>query len=142
MNNVVLMGRLVADPELKNTNTGKEVTNFRIAVERPYQKGEERQADFVDVVVWGKTAAFVCQYFHKGKPIAVSGRLQVRSYDASDGSKRKVVEVVANNVEFVTGDKSDVNTEKSTVPQTYVPAATAEPTVTNDDFPVDNDLPF
>lgn len=129
MNNVVLMGRLTADPELKNTNTGKEVTNFSIAVDRPYQKGEDRPADFIDIVTWGKTAVFVCQYFHKGKPIAVTGRLQTRTYEAKDGSKRKMTEVLANNVEFVVGDKSDSNSDTSTyyAPQANAPTAAPSP---------------
>lgn len=107
MNSVILLGRLVADPELKTTNTGKEVTNFRIAVDKPYQKGSEREADFFDIVAWGKTAVFVSQYFKKGKPIVVVGSLQTRSYEAKDGSKRHVTEVLANNIEFVPASKND-----------------------------------
>lgn len=102
MNSVNLIGRLVADPELKTTQSGLEVTSFRIAVDRAYvKKGEDRKADFIDVVAWRQTAVFICQYFTKGKPIVVKGSLQQRSYEAKDGSKRYVTEVVAENVEFV-----------------------------------------
>lgn len=148
MNNVVLMGRLVADPELKTTNTGKEVTSFRIAVNKPYQKGQDREADFFDIVAWGKTAAFVCQYFQKGKPIIITGHLQTRQYEASDGTKRKVVEVVAGNVDFVIGDKSGGNTGAYSAPQTAVaysaPSAPAQTMESLLDAPTvaDGDLPF
>lgn len=108
MNSVVLIGRLVADPELKTTQSGLEVTSFRIAVDRNYVKsGEDRKADFIDVVAWRKTAAFICHYFSKGKPIMIKGSLQQRSYDAKDGTKRYVTEVLAENVEFVPASKND-----------------------------------
>lgn len=114
INTVILMGRLVSDPELKATNTGKEVTSFRIAVDRGYVKqGEKRKADFFDVVAWDKTAAFVCQYFKKGNLIAVDGRLESRTYQAKDGSNRYVVEVTANNVSF-TGERTSDSTSHST----------------------------
>lgn len=105
INRVVLMGRLVADPELKTTQSGTEVTSFRIAVERKYTKsGEERQADFFDVVAWKQTAEFICRNFGKGALIAVDGRLQQRHYQASDGSTRSVVEIVADLASF-TGER-------------------------------------
>lgn len=108
MNSVNLIGRLVADPELKTTQSGLEVTSFRIAVDRNYVKsGEDRKADFIDVVAWRKTAAFICHYFSKGKPIVIKGSLQQRSYDAKDGTKRYVTEVLAENVEFVPASKND-----------------------------------
>ncbi|MBQ2537574.1 MAG: single-stranded DNA-binding protein [Ruminococcus sp.] len=105
INRVVLMGRLVADPELKTTQSGTEVTSFRIAVERKYTKsGEERQADFFDVVAWKQTAEFICSYFGKGAMIAIDGRLQQRSYQTDDGSTRNVVEIVADLASF-TGER-------------------------------------
>ena len=105
INRVVLMGRLVADPELKTTQSGPEVTSFRIAVERKYTKsGEERQADFFDVVAWKQTAEFICSYFGKGAMIAIDGRLQQRSYQTDDGSTRNVVEIVADLASF-TGER-------------------------------------
>lgn len=109
LNRVVLMGRLVADPELKTTQTGVSVTSFRIAVDRNYVKqGEERKADFIDIVCWRQQAEFVCRYFGKGAMIAVDGQLQTRTYQAKDGTNRYVVEVIADNVSF-TGERRDSN---------------------------------
>lgn len=137
INTVVLMGRLVSDPELKNTNTGKEVTSFRIAVDRGYVKqGEERKADFFDIVAWGKTAAFICQYFKKGNLIAVDGRLESRTYQAKDGSNRYVVEVIANNVSF-TGERRSDSTSSSV--NAVTTQATAPATEIDD---LDDDIPF
>ncbi len=107
INRVVLMGRLVADPELKTTGSGISVTTFRIAVDRSYVKsGEERQADFFDIVAWRYTAEFICKHFRKGSLIAIDGSLQSRTYQAKDGSNRYVVEVVADNASF-TGERRD-----------------------------------
>ena len=107
LNRVILMGRLVADPELKTTASGINVTSFRIAVDRSYVKsGEERKADFIDIVCWRQHADFVCRYFGKGSLIAVEGQLQTRTYQAKDGTNRNVVEVVADNISF-TGERRD-----------------------------------
>lgn len=107
INRVVLMGRLVADPELKTTGSGISVTTFRIAVDRSYVKsGEERQADFFDIVAWRYTAEFICKHFRKGSLIAIDGSLQSRTYQAKDGTNRYVVEVVADNASF-TGERRD-----------------------------------
>lgn len=107
INRVVLMGRLVADPELKTTASGISVTTFRIAVDRSYVKsGEERQADFFDIVAWRYTAEFICKYFRKGSLIAVDGSLQSRTYQAKDGTNRYIVEVVADNASF-TGERRE-----------------------------------
>ena len=101
MNNAVLIGRLTADPELKHTQNGNAVTGFSIAVDRPYQKsGEERQADFIDIVAWRGTAEFICKYFKKGRKIAVQGAIQTRSYTDKDGNKRKAFEILAEKVDF------------------------------------------
>ncbi len=109
LNRVVLMGRLVSDPELKTTASGISVTSFRIAVDRSYVKqGEERKADFIDIVCWRSTAEFVCRFFGKGAMIALEGQLQTRTYQAKDGTNRYVVEVVADNVSF-TGERRDSN---------------------------------
>ena len=114
LNRVVLMGRLVADPELKTTGTGISVTNFRIAVDRSYVKNnDERKADFFDIVCWRSTAEFVSRYFAKGSLIAVEGKLQSRTYQAKDGSNRYIVEVAADNVSFTGEKKSDSNTNQS-----------------------------
>ena len=99
LNVVVLIGRMVADPELKRTQSGVSVSSFRVAVERSFSK-EERKADFIDVVAWKGTAEFVCKYFHKGSLIAVNGSLQTRNYEDRNGNKRTAYEVVAENIHF------------------------------------------
>lgn len=108
MNNVVLMGRLVADPEIRTTSTGKSVANFRIAVDRPYSKSGDKQADFITIVAWEKTADFISRYFSKGSMIAIQGSIQTRSYEDSSGSKRTATEVLAREVSFC-GDKKDAS---------------------------------
>lgn len=111
LNRVILMGRLVADPELKTTNSGVSVCSFRIAVDRSYVKsGEQRQADFFDIVAWRSSAEFVCKHFTKGSLIAVDGQLQSRQYQTKDGSNRSTVEVVADNISF-TGERKEQKQE-------------------------------
>lgn len=106
LNVVVLMGRLVADPELRHTTSGIATCTFRIAVDRSFvRSGEERKTDFIDIVAWRQTAEFVCRYFRKGNLIAVDGSLQTRNYEDKQGNKRTAYEVVANNVNF-TGERS------------------------------------
>lgn len=106
LNLVALMGRLVADPELRHTPNGIATCTFRIAVDRSFVRaGEERKADFIDIVVWRQTAEFVCKYFRKGNLIAVDGSLQTRNFEDKAGNKRTAYEVVANNVHF-TGERS------------------------------------
>ena len=101
LNCAVLMGRLVADPELRHTQSDISVTSFTIAIERSYVKaGEERQADFINIVAWRGTAEFVSKYFHKGQLIAIQGTIQTRSYTDKEGNKRKAFEVVADKVSF------------------------------------------
>lgn len=112
INRVVLMGRMVADPELKVTNGGVSVVSFRIAVDRNYVKnGEERKADFFDIVAWRSTAEFVCKYFCKGSLIAIDGQLQSRSFTTKKGEDRTVVEVQADFVSF-TGERRDIDSEE------------------------------
>lgn len=107
LNCAVIMGRLVADPELRTTTGGISVTSFCVAVDRSYVKpGEERQADFINVVAWRQTADFVTRYFHKGSMIAVQGSIQTRSYEDRNGVKRTAVEVVADSVSFC-GSKAE-----------------------------------
>ena len=101
MNSCVLTGRLVADPELRTTPSGLSVCRFRIAVDRPYQKsGEDRKADFIDVVAWRSNADFVTKYFRKGSMIAVQGSLQTNNYEDKNGNKRTSYEIVADRTEF------------------------------------------
>lgn len=107
LNCAVIMGRLVADPELRTTPNGISVTSFCVAVDRSFVKaGEERKADFINVVAWRQTADFVTRYFHKGSMIAVQGSIQTRSYEDKNGNKRTAVEIVADNVSFC-GGKSE-----------------------------------
>ena len=101
-NKVILIGNLVADPELKKTPSGVSVTSFRIAVNRRFSKqGEQAQTDFIDIVAWQQRAEFVTRYFSKGKPILVCGQLQTRSWTDQNGQKHYATEVVADEASFV-----------------------------------------
>ncbi|MCI1945865.1 single-stranded DNA-binding protein [Clostridium luticellarii] len=111
MNKVVLIGRLTKDPELRFTpGMGKAVTTFTIAVDRRFSKDGQREADFIPIVVWGKQAESTANYMSKGKLIGVSGRIQTRNYEAKDGSRRYVTEVIAEEVQFLEwGEKTSSN---------------------------------
>ena len=102
MNKWIGLGRLVKDPEVKYTESGKVVTQFTLAVNRPFtnQQGQ-KEADFIPVVVWGKQAELIGNSCAKGHRLLVEGRIQIRSYDGKDGTKRWVTEVIANNFEFI-----------------------------------------
>lgn len=101
LNVIAIMGRLVADPELRTTPAGVNVCKFRIACDRNFAKpGEHRQADFIDVITWRQSADFVCRYFQKGSLIAIQGRLQTNTYTGKDGNNRTSVAVVADNINF------------------------------------------
>lgn len=101
LNSVCLMGRLTADPELKSTQLGVSVCNFRIAVDRTYTpKGQEKQTDFINIITWRSTAEFVSRYFRKGQLVAVQGSIQTGQYTDRDGNKRTTFDVVADNVFF------------------------------------------
>ena len=101
LNSVCLMGRLTADPELKSTQSGVSVCNFRIAVDRTYTpKGQEKQTDFINIITWRSTAEFVSRYFRKGQLVAVQGSIQTGQYTDRDGNKRTTFDVVADNVFF------------------------------------------
>lgn len=102
LNNVILIGRLTRDIELRHTPSGTAVSKFTIAVNRRRQKdSEEKKTDFIDVVVWGKLAETCAEYIGKGRLVAVEGELHIRSYDDSQGIRRKAAEVVANTVRFL-----------------------------------------
>lgn len=99
MNKVILIGRLANDPELKYTPSGVAVSTFRVAVNRPFTNAQgEREADFIDVVAWRQNAEFAANYLGKGRLVAVEGRLQIRSYQAQDGTRRRVAEVVSDHL--------------------------------------------
>ena len=116
MNKVILMGRLTKVPEVKYTQTGKVVTQFTLAVDRPFKDvNGNKETDFIPVVVWGKAAELVGNSCQKGHRLLVDGRLQIRSYEAKDGSKRWVTEIIVNGVEFVErkSDKGGTSGDKS-----------------------------
>ena len=171
LNVAVLMGRLVADPELRHTPSDIPVTTIRIAVDRNYSRqGAEKQTDFIDVTAWRERAEFICRYFHKGSMIAVQGSIRVDNYTDRDGNKRTRVEVVADNVSFCGskreteayggGDayggssygssyQSSYSSQRSAAPSPAAPAAEpAAPAYASGDagdfqaLPDDYDLPF
>ncbi len=127
INNVTIMGRLTANPELRTTNTGKSVTSFTVAVDRNYDR---EQTDFINIVAWNKTAEFIERYFRKGSMIAIQGSIQTRNYEDKNGNKRTAVEVVADNVSFC-GSKAESAAAEQPAQQSF------------DDFEDDGDsLPF
>lgn len=109
INNVVIMGRLTADPELRTTASGISVVTFSLAVQRYVAQGKEPEVDFFTVVAWRKTAEFVCQYLAKGSRIVVSGFLQTRNYTDRNNIKRYVTEIVARDVDFADSKKKDTS---------------------------------
>lgn len=107
MNRICLIGRLVADPQLRYTQTGTAVTNFRIAVDRPFTaKNGEKEADFIDCIAFRKLAEVVANKLNKGRLVGVDGRLQIREYEAQ-GQRRRVAEVVADTVQFLDRPKDE-----------------------------------
>lgn len=148
LNVSVLMGRLVADPELRHTPSNVAVTSFTLAVDRSYVKsGADRQTDFIDIVAWRSTAEFISKYFRKGQMMAVQGSIQTRSYTDKDGNKRKAFEILADNVSFADSKRSDGGAPAGGYaprPQISEPAP-AYASGNTDDFeelPMDDDLPF
>lgn len=112
LNKVILMGRLVAEPDVRSTPSGVSVTTFSLAVDRGYAKpGEEKQVDFIQIVCWRSTADFVGKYFSKGQLVAVEGAIRTRNYTDQSGTKRYITEVVANEVFFAEGKKQQQPTE-------------------------------
>ena len=101
LNQIVLMGRLTRDPELRRTGSGVAVASFTLAVDRDFAaQGAEKETDFVDIVAWRNTAEFVSRFFTKGRMAVVTGRLQIRNWTDKEGNKRRSAEVVADNVYF------------------------------------------
>ena len=139
VNCAVIMGRLVANPELRVTEkSGLSITSFTVAVDRNFG-GEDKQADFIDVIAWRGTAEFICNYFRKGSMIAIQGHIQTRTYEDKKGNKRKAVEVVADNVSFCGGK----NTETENTAVDSVVSSCSASSDDNDfrEIPED-DLPF
>ena len=106
MNKVILIGNLANDPESRTTQSGIAQCTFRLAVQRRFanQQGV-READFLTIVCWRQTAELCARYLSKGRKVAVEGSIQTRSYDAQDGTKRYVTEIIAENVEFLSGQQ-------------------------------------
>lgn len=121
LNKIILIGRLTRDPELRYTPNGTAVVNFSLAVERNFTNGNgEKEVDFIDIVVWRKQAEHCANYLGKGRLVAVEGRLQLRSYENSEGQNVKVSEVVANDVKFLDWPdkkKGDSNNQSSSQSQ-------------------------
>lgn len=151
INNVVMLGRLVEDPELRKTPSEISVARFTIAVDRSYQKaGQDRQSDFFDIVAWRSTAEFICKYFKKGSMIAITGSLQTRSYEDKNGQKRRAFEIVVDQASFCEGRRSDAgapvpaggNTgngyQYQTAPQSFASGNEAD----FEEIGSDDDLPF
>ena len=140
LNNVVLMGRLTFEPELKVTQSGVSVVRFGIAVDRRFQRqGDERKADFIDVTAWRQTAEFISRYFHKGNMIAIEGSIQTENYVDQNGTNRKSVSVVANNVSFC-GSKSESNAQNTAPAQSN--SQTFTPNEAEFEIIEDDGLPF
>ena len=113
-NRAILIGRLTADPELKQTQSGISVCSFSIAVDRAYSgRGGERQTDFINIVTWRQQAEFVSKYFSKGRLIGIEGSIQTRNYEDRNGNKRTAVEVVADRAFFVDSKSSAQNSGTS-----------------------------
>lgn len=110
LNRIILIGRLTADPQLRYTTNSNAVTNFTLAVDKSFvgQDGE-RGVDFINIVVWRKLAETCANHLHKGRLVAVEGRLEIRSYDDQQGIRRKAAEVVADNVRFLDRGKEQTS---------------------------------
>lgn len=136
MNIVILIGRLVADPEIRKTTSGSAVANYRLAVDRRFKREGEAEADFISCVAFGKAAEFAEKYLRKGVKIAVTGRIQTRSYDKNDGTKQFVTEIVVDGHEFCESKTSG----SAAIPQVTNAGADVFP----DDFEAitDDNMPF
>lgn len=155
LNQAVLMGRLVAEPELRYTQSNIPVVSFRLAVDRNYvRQGAERETDFINIVAWRSTAEFVSRYFHKGQLVAVQGSIQTRNYTDGQGNKRTAFEIVADNVYFAES-KSGQSGDRG--PSTYAPPVSTQPSAMSqpaagyyasgadsdfEEIEEDSDLPF
>lgn len=139
INNVTLMGRLTATPELKKTPSGVSVVSFSIAVERNYKQGDQRITDFINCVAWQGTAEFISQYFGKGDMIAVIGEIQIRNYTDRSGNKREAFEIKVNQASFCGKKSSDDTANK---PETNINANEPAEAPTYTELAEDEDLPF
>lgn len=147
LNICALQGRLARDPELRQTNTGKQVATFTLAVDRGRKDANGKSvADWIPVIAWERAAEFAYKWLTKGQMVAVDGRLQSRTYTAKDGTNRTVLEVVANNINFC-GSKADSTGQPSPAPagQPRVTGSAPAYSQPGEDFALiedDGDLPF
>ena len=148
-NKVILLGNMVADPELRQTPSGKSVCSFRIGVQRRFSRAQDQESssDFFTINAWDKTAEFVSRYFKKGSAILVCGTLQNRSWVDQQGQKRYATEINADEVTF--GSSANGNSQNaSDTGNTYTPGAYSAPTFNNaqgasfEEIPDDGSLPF
>ena len=145
LNIVAIVGRLGKDPELRTTQSGKSVTSFSLAVQRPRKnQNGEYESDWLDVQAWGNTAEFISKYFQQGQLMAVSGRIQTRVYTDRDGKARKGVEIVAQDVSFCESRKrEEPEPVKQPLPRPAEPVESYEQAMLPPDgFLGDDDLPF
>ena len=117
MNSVQLIGRLTRDPEVRYTDGGVSIARFSLAVERRFKQENGADADFINIVSFGKTAEFIEKYFHKGMKVALNGRIQTGSYTDKDGKKVYTTDVIAENVEFCESKGNSTNNEASSTAQ-------------------------
>ena len=149
LNKVVLAGRITADPELKQTTTGVSVLSFTLAVNRRFSKNEqgEQQTDFISMVAWRQTAEFISKYFRKGSAICVTGSIQTRNWQDSQGQRRYATEVIVDEAMFVDSRSESGNAQgNSYMPDTYnaAPAysSNAGSAPNFEELNTDDDLPF
>lgn len=152
MNRITLLGRLVRDPEVRYTPNSRMVCQFTLAVDRPFANTEgQREADFIPIVIWGKQAEICGKNLQKGHRALVEGRLQIRSYDAKDGTRKYITEVIADKFEFIER-KSDINPSTSANTNDYQQPTypTSQPTYQEQSafdqmgnpVPFDEEIPF
>ena len=153
MNKVILIGRLTRDPELRYTSSNVATCTFSLAVDRPFtNQSGEREADFINIVVWRKQAENCKNYLTKGSQVAIEGRIQTRNYDDKDGKKVYVTEVVADNVQFLGAKSNSVSSQSNdtTTPYDFADDMNQTTDVSSDPFAdfgssieiSDDELPF
>lgn len=132
MNKVILLGRLTREPEIRYTQVNNSlVVKFTLAVNRRIaNKNGEREADFINIIAWNKTAEFVSKYFNKGQQVAVVGRIQTRNYEDEQGQRHYITEVIAEEVHFAGNSKNDTKSNEDAFETNYI------------DNSDDDDLPF
>ncbi len=139
LNKAILIGRLTADPELRQTPTGVNVTSFTVAVDRRGKSGEDKQTDFIPCVAWRTTADFIARYFKKGNSIGLCGQIQVRSYNDRNGTKKYATEVICDEAFFVESKSAqpatNVNPAEAYVPEAYTSAPSFEDVTSEPDLP-------